>query len=86
MRAVTALYFRFTMPQPDRFSHGPRGLWPVRIFRLGEEPADDLSLVTTAEERLAMVGELSRRMWELTGRPVPSYRRATMPGRVLRRT
>jgi len=78
MRAVTALYFRFTMPQSDRFSHGPRGLWPVRIFRLGEEPGDDLSAVTTAEERLAMVGELSRRMWELTGRPVPSYPRAAL--------
>lgn len=51
----------------------------MRVFRLGEEPGDDLSSVTTAEERLAMVGELSRRMWELTGRPVPSYSRAAMP-------
>lgn len=31
-----------------------------------------------------MVWELSARMWELTGRPLPSYTRGTMPGRVLR--
>jgi hypothetical protein len=31
-----------------------------------------------------MVAELTRRMWELTGRPMPSYPRAAMPGRVLR--
>jgi hypothetical protein len=58
----------------------------ARIFRLGEEPAnDDLSAVTTAEERLAMVAELSQRMWKLTGKATPSYTRATMPVRVLRR-
>jgi hypothetical protein len=56
--------------------------WPVRIFRLGDEPPDDLSS-TTAEERIAMVAELSARMWELTGRPLPSYTRATMPVRIV---
>jgi hypothetical protein len=45
---------------------------PVRVYRLGREPGDDLSAVSTPEQRLAMVAELSRRMWELTGRPVPS--------------
>lgn len=57
---------------------------PARVFRLGEEPGDDLSGVTTAEERLEMLAELSRRMWELTGRPTPSYTRATIPVRVTR--
>lgn len=59
--------------------------WPVRVFRLGEEPGDDLSAITTPEQRLAMVWELTARMWELTGRPWPSYTRATIPIRVLRR-
>ena len=60
---------------------------PARVFRLGEEPADDvLSAVTTAEQLLEMVDELSRRMWELTGRETPRYARAEMPVRVLRRT
>lgn len=58
----------------------------VRVFRLGDEPGDDLSAVTTPEQRLEMVAELSRRMWELTGRPLPSYARADMPGRVIRPT
>jgi hypothetical protein len=56
----------------------------ARVFRLGEEPGDDLSAVTTVAERIDMVAELSRRMWELTGQPFPSYTRATMPGRVIR--
>lgn len=56
----------------------------VRIFRLGDEPSDDLSDTTTAEERLAMLWELSGRAWALTGRPFASYRREEMPGRVIR--
>ena len=56
----------------------------ARVMRLGEEPGDDLSGVTTAEERLEMVAELSKRMWELTGKPWPSYSRSEMPGRVIR--
>jgi len=59
--------------------------WPIRIHRLGEESSDDLSAVTTPEERLAMVWELSERMWELTGRPIPQYERAEIPVTVVRR-
>lgn len=61
-----------------------RANMPVRVFRLGEEPGDDLSLETTAEQRLAMVSELSARMWALTGKPVVQYTRAEMPVRVIR--
>lgn len=57
----------------------------IRRFRLGEEPPDDLSASTSAEERVAMVALLSQRQWTLTGRPVPSYTRAAMPVRLLRR-
>ncbi len=54
------------MTAPDR--RAARRAAPARVFRLGEEPGDDdLSVVTTAEQRLEMVAELSRRMWELTG-------------------
>lgn len=62
-----------------------RQSWPVRIFRLGEEPRDDLTAETTAEQRLAMVWELSGRMWELAGSPRPSYTRGDMPIRLTRR-
>ena len=39
-------------PTPDQER---RSKWPVRIYPLGEEPADNLLETTTAEERLAMV-------------------------------
>ncbi|MGH7534017.1 MAG: hypothetical protein ACREMG_00380 [Gemmatimonadales bacterium] len=71
-------------PSPDPSPRDRRRDWPVRILRLGDEPSDDLSRITTPEERLAMVWELSARMWELTGQALPSYTRATMPGRVIR--
>ena len=61
-----------------------RDAWPVHVYRLGEEPGDDLSASTTAQERLEMVADLSRRMWELTGRPVPAAPRSEMAGRVIR--
>jgi hypothetical protein len=54
------------------------------VYRLGEEPSDDISAVSTPEERLAMLIELSQRMWALTGLPIPSYSRSAMPGRIVR--
>ena len=65
-------------PRPDR-SH-----WPVRVYRLGKEPDDDLSASTTLTERLEMVWTLRDRMWELTGRPLPTYRRSEIPFRIIR--
>jgi hypothetical protein len=56
-----------------------RDTWPVRRYRLGEEPGDDLSLTTTAEGRLEMVEILSVEAWTLTGRPFPTYARDDMP-------
>lgn len=64
----------------------PSRPWSAQVYRLGKEPGDDLSATTTPEERLAMVTELSGRLWRLTGLPVPSYSRTTMPARVLRRS
>jgi hypothetical protein len=56
-----------------------RASWPVRRYRLGEEPGDDLSRSTTAEERLAMVTALSSEAWGLTGTPLPTYARHETP-------
>jgi hypothetical protein len=67
--------------QPDR---GDRRDRPVRVYRLGEEPADDLSALTTATERVEMVWELTRRMLELSGAPPPGYTRRSIPVRVIR--
>lgn len=56
----------------------------MKIYRLGEEPGDDLSTSTTPEERIELVWELSRRMWMLTGRPWPHTARRDLPVRVIR--
>ncbi len=61
-----------------------RRSWPVRTFRLGAEPGDDLSAFTTPEERLAMMWPLALEAWELTGRPVPAYAREETPVRCFR--
>lgn len=58
--------------------------WPVTVRRLSDESSDDLSGVLTAEERIALVWTLSERMWELTGRPLPTYTRAEIPVTVKR--
>jgi hypothetical protein len=61
-----------------------RRSWPIRVFRLGEEPADDLSAVTTAAERLAMMWPLALDAWAAAGRPLPDYPRGQTPIRILR--
>jgi hypothetical protein len=54
----------------------------ARIVPLGSDEAGDARVGGTVAERLALVGELSCRMWALTKQPVPSYTRATMPVRL----
>lgn len=58
--------------------------WPVRGYRLGQEPPDDSSAETTREERLASMWPLALEAWRLGGRPLPSYDRAHIPARLLR--
>lgn len=61
-----------------------RANWPVARFRLGEEPADDLSDMTTAAQRIAMMAELAESAWRMAGRTLPSYDRHSAPGRLFR--
>lgn len=61
-----------------------RRSWPIAVYRLGEEPGDDLSATTTAEERLAMVWELTQEAWRLAGREMPAYERSEAPIRIVR--
>jgi hypothetical protein len=56
-----------------------RGSWPVRVYRLGAEPSDDLSATSTPEERLAMMEPLALEAFALSGRPLPTYGRAESP-------
>ncbi|HEY2954567.1 MAG TPA: hypothetical protein VGK89_04910 [Candidatus Eisenbacteria bacterium] len=61
-----------------------RRQWNVRKFTLGNEPGDDLSASTTAEERLAMMWPLALEAWALSGARVPDYDRRNAPVRCLR--
>ena len=60
-----------------------RSTLKARIFPLGHEPLEDLSDTTTPSERLAMVWDLSREAWALTGLPVPTYERHEIPVRMI---
>ena len=61
-----------------------RADWPVRKFRLGEEPVEDFS-TCTAGERMMMVEQLSRDAWASAGLPMPRYSRREMPVRIIRK-
>ena len=54
----------------------------ARVVPLASDEAGDGRVRGTVAERLALVAELSQRMWALTKRPMPSYTRKTMPVRV----
>jgi hypothetical protein len=62
-----------------------RADWPVRVVRLGDEGATDPRDTTTVDERLRLVAVLTLEQWALSGREIPTYARAEMPGRVVRR-
>lgn len=51
----------------------------ARIFPLGQEPAEDLSASTTAEQRLEMMWALSQEAWAFAGRAMPDYSRSETP-------
>jgi hypothetical protein len=62
-----------------------RHSWPVRTFRLGEEPPESLLESTTAEERIAMMWPLAEEAWRLAGRLEPVRTRSELPVRCVRR-
>lgn len=71
-------------PEDSGRRKAARASWPVAVYRLGEEPSDDLSETTTATERVAMMAELAEAAWRVAGRSLPSYPRNAIPGRVFR--
>ncbi len=54
----------------------------VRVVSLHSDEAGDGRVDATAAQRLAIVADLSRRMWALTKQPVPAYTRETIPLRL----
>jgi len=63
-----------------------RRSWPIRCYRVGTEPNDDLSAITTAKERLEMMWPLAVEAWTLAGLPQPQYPRGEIPIRLVKRT
>lgn len=61
-----------------------RSQWPVRRYRLGAEP-DDVHETTTPAQRIAMMWDLAREGWLLSGRSLPTYDRSSTPTRLYRR-
>jgi len=61
-----------------------RAAWPLRRTTLSEQ--DDAGLVRTGTpaERIAMVWRITLDVWACSGRPMPSYTRAEMPGKFIR--
>lgn len=60
-----------------------RARWPTAVRRL-EDCDDDISEVTTASERIAMMWLLAQETWRLAGKALPSYDRAHTPCRAFR--
>ena len=71
------------MSRPEKGDSSARGAWPIRVYRLGFEPGDDISATTTAAERLAMVWPLTLEAWALAGKALPGYSRGETPIRVV---
>jgi len=69
----------------ERVRAARRRAWPVRKYRLGFEPSDNLSDSTTPVERLEMMWPLALEAWSLTGAPLPDYPRSQAPIRWFRR-
>lgn len=51
----------------------------ARIFPLAQEGREDPTAFASVDERLALVGELTREMWALSGWEIPAYSRAEIP-------
>jgi hypothetical protein len=70
------------MPDGSDERRAKRASWPIKQFRLGEEPPDWAG--TTAEQRLAAMWEIALQTWRVAGLPIPDYDRAHTPIRVCR--
>lgn len=51
----------------------------ARVVPLDSAEADRPPVPPTVVERLALLADLSREAWALTGRPLPEYARSEMP-------
>lgn len=76
---MSGLPLQSVMPLDEYARARGRLAWPVRRYRLGSEPPEDLCDATTPEQRLEMMWPLAIEAWSLTGRTLPDYARADAP-------
>jgi hypothetical protein len=69
-------------PEARRQRAAARASWPIHRTTLGAPDSERVD--ASLGERVAMVYELTLAAWAMSGRPMPTYRRSEMPGRVLR--
>ncbi len=60
-----------------------RANWPIRKYKLGEEPPDDLSHLSP-DERVAAVWRITLAAWTLAGNKLPNLPRSQWPGTIIR--
>lgn len=60
-----------------------RASWPIRRYRMGEEPREDASNLSP-DERVRLVTELTLAAWRLAGNEMPSLPRSQWPGTITR--
>jgi len=58
--------------------------WPVRAYRLGEEPTRDPLDRSLVDDRLATMWPLARAAWSVAGKAIPDYPRSEAPGTIVR--
>ena len=73
------------MDEGARARAAARAEWPGRKARLGEEDDSVAPADATPSECVAMVWQLTLDAWAMMGKPIPTYTRAEMPGRIKRR-
>jgi hypothetical protein len=61
-----------------------RSQWPGELTTLEQQSDAALVLHGTPGERVAMVWRITLDAWAMSGRPMPEYERANMPGRLIR--
>ena len=61
-----------------------RAAWPIRAVALGSEELVDSRDTSSVDDRIALVWRLTRELWAFSGRPIPTYERAQMPGELIR--
>lgn len=61
-----------------------RAQWPGALTSLGNQSDAAIVRHGTPGERIAMVWRVTLDAWASSGRPIPSYSRANMPGRLTR--